>query len=182
MSLCSTKYWHRLEDGRVQCDVCPRFCKMHEGQRGLCYVRGVENGEVVLTSYGVASGFCLDPIEKKPLNHFMPGTPILSFGQFGCNLTCRFCQNWGISKATRDDPRRQDLALLSAEWEKLEKKHTRESTRKAHVETGLDGIEKAHEIAHAEGTQHTTCSEKTSKNNDLGTCKSSQNLHTPVFH
>ncbi len=99
MAVVPTKYWHRLDDGRVQCDVCPRLCKMHEGQRGLCYVRGVEDDKVVLTSYGYASGFCIDPIEKKPLNHFLPGTPILSFGQVGCNLTCRFCQNYDISKA-----------------------------------------------------------------------------------
>ena len=75
-----TKYWKLLADGRIQCDLCPRFCKMREGQRGLCYVRGVEDGEVALTSHGMASGFCIDPIEKKPLNHFLPGTPVLSFG------------------------------------------------------------------------------------------------------
>ena len=87
------RYWHALDDGRVQCDVCPRFCKMREGQRGLCFVRGVNNGEVVLTTYGRSSGFCVYPIEKKPLNHFLPGTPVLSFGTAGCNLTCKFCQN-----------------------------------------------------------------------------------------
>jgi len=75
-----TTYWNLLADGRIQCDLCPRFCKMREGQRGLCYVRGVEDGEVALTSHGMASGFCIDPIEKKPLNHFLPGTPVLSFG------------------------------------------------------------------------------------------------------
>lgn len=99
MSIVPTKYWHKLEDNRIQCDVCPRECKMREGQRGLCSVRGVVNDEVVLLSYGEASGFCIDPIEKKPLNHFLPGTPVLSFGQVGCNLTCRFCQNHKISKA-----------------------------------------------------------------------------------
>lgn len=99
-----TKYWQRLDDGRVQCDVCPRHCKVREGQRGLCWVRGNHRGEIVLTSYGQASGFCIDPVEKKPLNHFLPGTPILSFGQQGCNLTCRFCQNWSISKAGKQTP------------------------------------------------------------------------------
>ena len=98
-----TKYWHRLDDGRVQCDVCPRFCKLREGQRGLCFVRGCQGGEVVLTTYGRSSGFCIDPIEKKPLNHFLPGTPILSFGTAGCNLACRFCQNWDISKSRQVD-------------------------------------------------------------------------------
>jgi len=95
----ATKYWHRLEDGRVQCDVCPRFCTLRDGQRGLCFVRACEAGEIVLTTYGRSSGFCVDPIEKKPLHHFLPGTPVLSFGTEGCNLSCKFCQNWDISKS-----------------------------------------------------------------------------------
>lgn len=98
-----TRYWHGLEDGRVQCDVCPRHCRLHEGQRGLCFVRARRNGEVVLTTYGRSSGFSVDPIEKKPLNHFLPGTPVLSFGTAGCNLACRFCQNWDISKSRELD-------------------------------------------------------------------------------
>ncbi len=98
-----TKYWHKLEDGRVQCDLCPRFCHLHEGQRGLCFIRARENDQVVLTSYGRSSGFCVDPIEKKPLNHFLPGTPVLSFGTAGCNLACKFCQNWDISKSREID-------------------------------------------------------------------------------
>jgi pyruvate formate lyase activating enzyme len=98
-----TTYWHRLADGRVQCDVCPRACKLHDGQRGLCFVRGAAGGEVLLTTYGRSSGFCVDPIEKKPLNHFLPGTPILSFGTAGCNLACKFCQNWDISKSREWD-------------------------------------------------------------------------------
>jgi pyruvate formate lyase activating enzyme len=102
-SVVPTRYWHRLDDGRVQCDLCPRFCKMRDGQRGLCFVRAAENGAVVLTTYGRSSGFCVDPIEKKPLNHFLPGTPVLSFGTAGCNLGCRFCQNWDISKSREID-------------------------------------------------------------------------------
>lgn len=101
------RYWHTVEDAKgaklVQCDVCPRACKIHDGQRGLCFVRGAQNGEVVLTTYGRSSGFCVDPIEKKPLNHFLPGTPVLSFGTAGCNLTCKFCQNWDISKSREFD-------------------------------------------------------------------------------
>ena len=93
------RYWHRLADGRIQCDLCPRYCRLHEGQRGLCFVRARAQDQMVLTTYGRSSGFCIDPIEKKPLNHFLPGTPILSFGTAGCNLTCKFCQNWSISKA-----------------------------------------------------------------------------------
>jgi pyruvate formate lyase activating enzyme len=98
-----TQYWHALENGRIQCDLCPRFCKLLEGQRGLCFVRARENDAIVLKTYGRSSGFCIDPIEKKPLNHFLPGTPVLSFGTAGCNLACRFCQNWDISKSREQD-------------------------------------------------------------------------------
>jgi pyruvate formate lyase activating enzyme len=98
-----TEFWHRLDDGRVQCDVCPRACVLKEGQRGLCFVRGCRGGAVVLHTYGRSSGFCIDPIEKKPLNHFLPGTPVLSFGTAGCNLTCRYCQNWDMSKSREMD-------------------------------------------------------------------------------
>lgn len=92
-------YWHRLDDGRVQCDLCPRACRLKPGQRGLCFVRAADDEGMVLTTYGRSSGFCIDPIEKKPLNHFLPGTSVLSFGTAGCNLTCKFCQNWDISKS-----------------------------------------------------------------------------------
>jgi len=109
----SGRYWHALADGRVQCDVCPRYCKLNEGQRGLCFVRARHNDGIVLTTYGRSSGFCIDPIEKKPLNHFLPGTPVLSFGTAGCNLTCKFCQNWDISKARVFD-RLQDEASPEA--------------------------------------------------------------------
>jgi pyruvate formate lyase activating enzyme len=99
-----TTYWHRLDDGRAQCDVCPRFCKLRPGQRGLCFVRAANDaGEIVLTTYGRSSGFCVDPIEKKPLNHFLPGSAVLSFGTAGCNLACSFCQNWDISKSRQWD-------------------------------------------------------------------------------
>jgi pyruvate formate lyase activating enzyme len=98
-----TRYWHALEDGRVQCDLCPRFCKLHEGQRGLCFVRARVENQVVLTTFGRSSGFCIDPIEKKPLSHFLPGTPVLSFGTAGCNLACKFCQNWDMSKSREMD-------------------------------------------------------------------------------
>jgi pyruvate formate lyase activating enzyme len=99
----ATRYWHALDDGRVQCDMCPRFCRLHEGQRGLCFVRARQNDRIVLTTYGRSSGFCVDPIEKKPLNHFLPGSAVLSFGTAGCNLTCQFCQNWDISKSRQMD-------------------------------------------------------------------------------
>ncbi len=102
-TIAPTKYWTLKDDGRVSCDVCPRACSLAEGQRGMCFVRARENDQIVLTTYGRSSGFCIDPIEKKPLNHFLPGTPVLSFGPAGCNLACSFCQNWDISKSREMD-------------------------------------------------------------------------------
>jgi pyruvate formate lyase activating enzyme len=102
-SIVPARYWHKLPDGRLQCDVCPRFCRLNDGQRGLCFVRAREGDRLVLTTFGRSSGFCIDPIEKKPLAHFLPGTPVLSFGTAGCNLTCKFCQNWDISKSREID-------------------------------------------------------------------------------
>src|SRR5262245_62260128 len=103
MSDYPARWWHLLDDGRLQCDLCPRDCKLHVGQRGACFVRMRPEGEMsnrmVLTTYGRSSGFCIDPVEKKPLNHFYPGSSILSFGTAGCNLACKFCQNWDISKS-----------------------------------------------------------------------------------
>jgi pyruvate formate lyase activating enzyme len=97
-----TRHWHRCADGRIQCDLCPRECKLRPGQRGLCFIRERRDDQIVLTTYGLSSGFGVDPIEKKPLFHFHPGTSALSFGTAGCNLACRYCQNWEISKARRD--------------------------------------------------------------------------------
>ncbi len=97
------QWWHRLDDGRLQCDLCPRDCRLHEGQRGLCFVRAREGDTMVLTTHGRSSGFCIDPIEKKPLNHFHPGSSVFSFGTAGCNLACKFCQNWDISKSREMD-------------------------------------------------------------------------------
>ncbi|QDF97149.1 AmmeMemoRadiSam system radical SAM enzyme [Azoarcus sp. DD4] len=104
------RYWHKLDDGRIQCDLCPRYCKLHADQRGACFVRMREGDAMVLTTYGRSSGFCIDPIEKKPLNHFLPGTSVFSFGTAGCNLACKFCQNWDISKS-RDMDRLMDSAM-----------------------------------------------------------------------
>lgn len=97
------RWWAPLADGRIECRLCPRLCKLQEGQRGFCFVRQRVGDQLVLTTYGRSSGFCIDPIEKKPLNHFYPGTPVLSFGTAGCNLGCRFCQNWDISRAREFD-------------------------------------------------------------------------------
>ncbi|MCE5228836.1 AmmeMemoRadiSam system radical SAM enzyme [bacterium] len=97
------RWWRVQEDGRIECELCPRRCRLREGQRGFCFVRQNEGGRLVLTTYGRSSGFCIDPIEKKPLNQFYPGSAVLSFGTAGCNLGCRFCQNWDISKARQMD-------------------------------------------------------------------------------
>ncbi|MDX8402439.1 MAG: AmmeMemoRadiSam system radical SAM enzyme [Mariprofundaceae bacterium] len=114
------RYWHRLEDGRIQCDLCPRDCKLREGQRGLCFVRKREGDAMVLTTWGRSSGFCVDPIEKKPLNHFLPGSKVFSFGTAGCNLACRYCQNWDISKSREfdrltDEATPEDIARVALE-------------------------------------------------------------------
>jgi pyruvate formate lyase activating enzyme len=107
------RWWRALPDGRIQCELCPRDCRLADGQRGLCFVRRRQGDAMVLATWGRSSGFCLDPIEKKPLNHFYPGTSVLSFGTAGCNLTCKFCQNWDISKA-RDTDRLLDAATPGA--------------------------------------------------------------------
>lgn len=103
------RYWKPIEGNRILCYLCPRHCTLHEGQRGFCFVRQNINGQMMLTTYGRSSGFCIDPIEKKPLNHFYPGTSVLSFGTAGCNLGCKFCQNWNISKS-REWDRLSDVA------------------------------------------------------------------------
>ena len=108
------RWWHTIEDGaRIQCDLCPRDCKLHDGQRGACFVRMNQGGRMILTTWGRSSGFCIDPIEKKPLNHFHPGSSVLSFGTAGCNLACKFCQNWDISKS-KDMDRLMDAATPAA--------------------------------------------------------------------
>jgi len=122
----SGRYWQKLEDGRLQCEICPRYCRLREGQQGLCFVRARERDEIVLTTYGRSSGFCIDPIEKKPLNHFLPGTPVLSFGTAGCNLACKFCQNWDMSK--------------SREMDKLADQASPETLAAAAVQTGCRSI------------------------------------------
>jgi len=98
------RWWDIEPNGRIVCELCPRKCKLNNNQRGLCYVRKNQDQKLILTTYGFSSGYCIDPIEKKPLNHFYPGSSVLSFGTAGCNLTCKFCQNWDISKS-RDNHR-----------------------------------------------------------------------------
>lgn len=97
--LYPARHWHRLADGRLRCEVCPHGCALREGQAGRCVLRRREGNRIVLAAYGRTSGFCVDPIEKKPLHHFLPGSKVLSFGTVGCNLSCRFCQNWDLSRS-----------------------------------------------------------------------------------
>jgi pyruvate formate lyase activating enzyme len=103
------RYWITESDGRLRCTLCPRDCRLHEGQAGFCFVRQNVGGRMVSLAWGRSTGFAVDPIEKKPLNHFHPGTPVLSFGTAGCNLGCRFCQNWDISKARLADRQAQEV-------------------------------------------------------------------------
>ena len=115
------RWWHKLDDGRIQCDLCPRDCRLNDGQRGACFVRQRLGEQMVLTTYGRSSGFCIDPVEKKPLNHFYPGSSILSFGTAGCNLACKFCQNWDISKSRdmdrlMDEAGPEDIARAAVEY------------------------------------------------------------------
>src|SRR5436190_4373369 len=103
------RWWQAQADGRILCTLCPRYCRMADGQAGFCYIRQNRGGKLVQLGYGRSTGFAVDPIEKKPLNHFYPGTPILSFGTAGCNLGCKFCQNWSISKARLDEAGSVDI-------------------------------------------------------------------------
>lgn len=96
-------WWEPAEKNKILCTLCPRYCKIGEGQPGFCYIRQNHGGKLYTLGYGNPTGFAIDPIEKKPLNHFHPGSSILSFGTAGCNLGCKFCQNWSISKAKLDD-------------------------------------------------------------------------------
>ncbi len=102
-------WWQPEDDGRILCTLCPRFCRMGEGQAGFCYIRKNVGGKLYSLGYGISTGFAIDPIEKKPLNHFLPGTGVLSFGTAGCNLGCRFCQNWSISKAKLDEAQSHEI-------------------------------------------------------------------------
>jgi len=104
------RWWETQSDGRILCTLCPRYCQIGEGQYGFCFIRQNHGGKLYNLGYGRSTGFAVDPIEKKPLNHFLPGGNALSFGTAGCNLGCRFCQNWSISKAKLDDQRSRLIA------------------------------------------------------------------------
>ena len=106
------KYQSTLKDNKAQCLICPRKCILGESQRGFCHVRQNIGGEIILTSYGYNTGLAIDPIEKKPLYHFYPGSKTLSFGTLGCNMGCMFCQNWHISKSKKNP---ENLLKISPE-------------------------------------------------------------------
>ncbi len=103
MNKVLAKWWEPTEEDKILCTLCPRYCKIGDGQPGFCFIRQNFDGKLYSIGYGRPTGFAVDPIEKKPLNHFLPGSTILSFGTAGCNLGCKFCQNWSMSKAKLDD-------------------------------------------------------------------------------
>jgi len=103
VSFKPAKWWEESDNGKLLCTLCPRYCTIGDGQAGFCYIRQNIGGKLYSIGYGKPTGFAIDPVEKKPLNHFLPGSKILSFGTAGCNLGCKFCQNWSISKARLDD-------------------------------------------------------------------------------
>lgn len=115
----TARYWHALPNGRIQCDLCPRFCQLKEGQAGFCTVRICQDQQIILKSYGYTSGFSLDPIEKKPLYHFLPGSTTFSFGTVGCNLACRYCQNWKLSHSRQ----LSDLTVSATPLQIVEQAH-----------------------------------------------------------
>ncbi|PKM80534.1 MAG: AmmeMemoRadiSam system radical SAM enzyme [Firmicutes bacterium HGW-Firmicutes-14] len=95
-------YWEKAEDNKVRCMLCPQGCMIAEGKKGFCRVRYNKDGELYTLNYGKLSSYGIDPIEKKPLYHFYPGSYIFSVGTFGCNLRCGFCQNWTIAHGDPD--------------------------------------------------------------------------------
>jgi pyruvate formate lyase activating enzyme len=115
------QWWEKTNNDKILCTLCPRYCKIGKGQIGFCFIRQNIEGKLYTTGYGHPTGFAIDPIEKKPLSHFYPGTEVLSFGTAGCNLGCKFCQNWSISKAKLDDTRA--LTTSPREVVNLAKKH-----------------------------------------------------------
>ena len=159
------RWWHMLEDGRMQCDLCPRDCRLHEGQRGACFVRQRVGDQMMLTTYGRSSGFCIDPVEKKPLNHFYPGSSILSFGTAGCNLACRFCQNWDISKSKEVDRLTDgaapdqiaqaalDLGPFQLAVKQAEELHTRIKTAATKMVDGFRARKEARSLGHSVGLE-----------------------------
>ena len=101
-ALHEARWWEPMSDGRVHCYLCPRHCHIGEGQSGFCFIRVNQGGKLYSLGYASPAALQIDPIEKKPLNHFLPGTRVFSLGTAGCNMGCFFCQNWDISKSKSD--------------------------------------------------------------------------------
>jgi len=117
-SLHEARWWEAEASGRVHCFLCPRHCHIHSGQAGFCFIRVNQGGKLYSLGYGSPAALQVDPIEKKPLNHFLPGTRVFSMGTAGCNMGCFFCQNWDISKSRHDQVHSQlvspeDVPLLA---------------------------------------------------------------------
>jgi pyruvate formate lyase activating enzyme len=115
------RWWEAEPSGRVHCYLCPRHCRIHSGQSGFCFIRVNRDGKLYTLGYGAPAALQIDPIEKKPLNHFLPGTRVFSMGTAGCNMGCFFCQNWDISKSRQDQVRSQhvppeDVPLLALHY------------------------------------------------------------------
>ncbi len=108
--LHEARWWETMPDGRLHCYLCPRHCHIGENQTGFCFIRKNIDGHLYQLGYGRPAALNIDPVEKKPLNHFFPGTRILSMGTAGCNMGCFFCQNWDISKAKADQVHAADLS------------------------------------------------------------------------
>lgn len=121
MELKEAKWWEPAAKAKIKCTLCPRYCTLSDGQHGFCFIRKNIGGKLYSIGYGKPIGFAIDPVEKKPLNHFYPGTGILSFGTAGCNLGCKFCQNWSMSKAKFDDM--NSMETTPEEVIQLAKKH-----------------------------------------------------------
>ncbi len=103
--MVEAKLWKPLKDGAVQCRLCNHYCAIKPGERGKCGVRENTDGTLYALNYGKIAAMNLDPVEKKPLYHFQPGTRTFSFATMGCNLNCTFCQNWSLSQPPREDGR-----------------------------------------------------------------------------
>ena len=108
--LHEARWWEPEPGGRVHCFLCPRHCRIHEGQSGFCFIRVNRGGKLYSLGYGSPAALQVDPIEKKPLNHFLPGTRVFSMGTAGCNMGCFFCQNWDISKSRHDQVHSQSVS------------------------------------------------------------------------
>ena len=118
--LHEASWWEAEPGGRVHCYLCPRHCHIHAGQAGFCFIRVNRGGKLYSLGYGSPAALQIDPIEKKPLSHFLPGSLVFSMGTAGCNMGCFFCQNWDISKSRQDQVRSQrvapeDVPLLALE-------------------------------------------------------------------